>query len=199
MAGLWILVLLVLGILTWSLWPSPIIHDSYKTSLDQPFITEQPCRVDKIFDGISFNLTYPEFTNSDSVFYIDLLVRKEISDQNLLLNGCDYALELLLDFPYSRIMPGSRLIQPLDKNATQEFLFSVHINSRNPKEKGTLWIYLVSKDLSEEAETKVPLFVIPVEVGVRNLIGIPVKWIQYAGFALVIILLFVIFFTKKLK
>ena len=96
MAGLWILVLLVLGILTWSLWPSPIIHDSYKTSLDQPFITEQPCRVDKIFDGISFNLTYPEFTNSDSVFYIDLLVRKEISDQNLLLNGCDSALELLL-------------------------------------------------------------------------------------------------------
>lgn len=173
------LLIVLSGILIWSIQPSPEIITSYQYRNDIPAGDEQQCSEKEFITAYQFHLAYPEFIYSKETGFMTLILESQSSNhQEPEIIQCDFALELFFDLPQAIITPGASVIQTLESNSPQSFKFEI-ISSR-PKGRiiGTLWIYLLSKYSAGDSAERTPLFVIPVEINIRSFLGLSRFWVK---------------------
>lgn len=106
-------------------------------------------------------------------------------------NNCEYAFEINLEMGAALIEPNDRLIQPLADSEDQHFIFEIQPVDFEQIKMGDLWIYLNSTTPDSLGVNRLPLFVIPVEIELRSLLGISLIWLRFISLIAVFILLVV--------
>jgi hypothetical protein len=189
MAGVWILFILFLGIFFWSFFPAPIAEKSYPVEFNQPILQSQDCQIEKIFEKITFQTKHPAFVNFGSLANFKVILHKEFAVNSSSEIGCTYNVELLLEMEDALIKPNNRLIQPVADSKSQLFIFEVQPVKYERRKAGELWIYWNSTSPGTQAANRLPLFVIPVEIEIRSIFGIPSIWVRIGSLAAIFILL----------
>jgi hypothetical protein len=189
MAGVWILFILFLGIFFWSFLPAPIAEKSYPVEFNQPILQYQDCQIENIFEKITFQTKHPTFVNFGSLANFKVILHKKFAVNSSSEIGCTYNVELLLEMEDALIKPNNRLIQPVADSKSQLFIFEVQPVKYERRKAGELWIYWNSTSPGTQAANRLPLFVIPVEIEIRSLFGIPSIWVRIGSLAAIFILL----------
>lgn len=190
MAGLWILVIFFLGIFFWSIIPAPNIENSYSVDFSRPLFQNQVCPIEDSFPTITLNAKHPAFLHFGSKATFEVLVIKENAYGLKHEDDCDFSLELLLDLRSISIEPNDRLIQPLVDDQDQLFVYELQAGALDGKQEGDLWVYLISTSPDVQSPNRTPLFVIPVEIEIRSLLGIPMLWLRLVSLPAIFLLIF---------
>lgn len=120
-----------------------------------------------------------------------MLVQKEFVSDGSPANGCKRALEMHLDMGDVSVEPKDRLIQPLTDGEEQIFIFDIQPLVYQRTKTGDLWIYLNSTTLVHQGDNRLPLFVIPLKIELRSLLGIPLLWLRLGSITAIFVLLIV--------
>ncbi len=195
MAGLWLLFGFFLGIMVWSLWPSPIYNHTYNTDLDRIVLLNKECKAKRIFNRLSFHLVYPQYENASNVADLRINAEKAVN-LNELSGSCELSFEVFLDMPHVSINPGSHLIQPLTDNTDQVFRFEMRTQTTSKDMKGSLWVYMISTQDGQEID-RVPLFIIPINIGARTFLGISLPWVRMSAMIGMVIVVVFMIITRK--
>ncbi len=189
MAGVWIFFILFLGIFFWSFLPVPGIEKTFPVDFSQPIFQYQDCQIENTFERITFQIKHPAFVNFGSPANFEVILHKEFAGNSSSEIGCTYTVELLLEMEDALIEPNNRLIQLVADSKSQLFVFEVQPVKYERRKAGELWIYWNSTSPGTQAANRLPLFVIPVEIEIRSLFGIPLIWLRIGTLAAIFILL----------
>jgi hypothetical protein len=190
-AGFWIVLFLFLVIFFWSLLPTPIVEKSFPVDFNQPIFQNQDCRIDRTYRVITFHIKYPAALYFGNRALIEMLVQKELVSDGSPANGCRRALEMHLDMGDVSVEPKDRLIQPLTDIEDQFFIYEIQPIVHKRTRTGDLWIYLNSTTPDNQGVNRLPLFVIPIEIELRSLLGIPLLWLRLGSITAIFVLLIV--------
>jgi len=199
MAGLWILVIFFLGIFFWSIIPAPNIENSFSVDFSRPLFQNQVCPIEDSFPTITLNAKHPAFLHFGSKATFEVLVIKENAYGLKHEDDCDFSLELLLDLSDISVKPNDQLIQPLVNGLNQIFVYDLQAGDLERKQEGDLWVYLTSKSPDAQSPNRTPLFVIPVEIEIRSLLGIPMLWLRLVSLSAIILLISLKVFVGRLR
>jgi hypothetical protein len=189
LAGFWILFLIFLGILLWSILPSQSVENSYATEHDQGLFQDQVCKIEEHYKKITFHTKHPTFLHFGTQAMFEVLVTKDVASDINNEENCAHLLELRLDLDNISVKPNDRLFQPVIDNQAQYFVFELQPGNTKGKQNGNLWIYLNSTSIDAQTSNRTPLFVVPVEFEIRTLLGVPLPWVRLISLAAIILLI----------
>ena len=196
----WVFLLAFSAILIGSYWPLPEkvqvlrINQAY---LDDEQIAACP-QLTALLD-YDLQLAVPEkvWRSEESQIELDIYPIKKIkSPISTGSDSCNLTLEIKLDMDNLRIEPGDRIVVPFKGDFDQTFTFNITPYSTE-KAEGELWISADIYGAGGKQQSHMPLFVIPLEVEVVSIFGLPPIIVRYIClFALMI--QFVIAFRRRL-
>jgi len=183
-----ILVVFLIGLLIWEIWPDriEIVYLDFNKAQTKK-IQSINCRaVDYLLDR-QWEIKYPYSIskNEEKIISVNLL-DTSATDPPILIgkSECDIAIEVLLDISGIVTSPGSRIIEPYHIGSTLRFEWGVQ--AADGDVSGTIWIYLLSDENSGQF-SRYPLFALPVEVRTISLMGISPRMLRIILFSMIII------------
>ena len=195
-------ILILAVLLIWSFWPLP--KNNQVMQINQSYIDaeqlEQCPSLARLLE-YEFELLYPEKIWRSEENQISLALNRPLTQASMVENDresnlCNLTLEVKLDIDNLLVSPGDRIIDPFTGQDSQTFNFNITPYGSGVAE-GELWISADIYDGSGIYQTHVPLFVIPLEIEIVSIIGLPPTIVRYIClFALMI--QFVIAFRKRL-
>lgn len=195
-----ILILIFAAIFIWSLWPLPEAHQVYKVVgdyIDSDLIDDCPTLTGMV--GANVELDYPEKIWRSETAEILLSIYPEqtqyIADGDT-KSVCNLTLEATLAVSDLRIEPGERIVVPFSGVNSQTLIFSITSYSNNSV-AGKLWISADAYDIEGQSIGRVPMFVIPLEIEVISIFGLPPTIARY-GCVFALMLQLLIAFRKRL-
>lgn len=189
MAGFWILFFLFFGIFFWSILPPPLTERSFPVDSRPLIFLNQDCQIDRTLKNITFHTKYPAFLYFGETAKFEVFVEKELLTNISSANDCKYAFEIYLEMSNAFIAPNNRVIQPAADSYDQLFIFEIQPADFKRVKAGDLWIYIITTPPDAKSVNRLPLFVIPVEIKLRSLLGIPLPWLRLVSLSVVFTLL----------
>lgn len=188
-----ILVLVIIFLLCWSIWPMPIqtqvlrINEDYITQIDG----YECALVDQLLD-YSFELRIPQKIWKSEMDYIQLDLQRDsdsgTASEFLKDINCNLTVEAKIQADNLFVETGSRIIATFNGIDAQTFLFNISASGAQPAE-GQLWIAADVYDASGQIVKHLPLFIIPFQVEVVSILGLPPTIVRYACLFVLMILL----------
>lgn len=198
----------------WSVWPLPVATQELR--INQEYIAaiaadnDYDCPLlDQLLD-YSFELQIPEKIWISGTDYIllnlqridlqqtDLQQTEETSPGAADGDSCSLTLEARLDVDRLDVRRGTRVIAPFVGADAQTMLFEIGASDSGTA-SGELWIAADIYDSSAELAGHLPLFVIPVEIKVVSIFGLPPVMMRYLCLLVLMILLAIILRRRLLK
>lgn len=186
----------------WSVWPAAKIAMTLSYSdPSQSAETENHCENWVQFNNSEITLSYPQSIRYKEHGFVILTIEPSQSSFEERDEDCAVVLEAYLDMPDFDIEPGARIYEPLSTNHTQMIIFQITADRRTEIIKGNLWIHAIVADYRQAAkpDQRIPLFVIPLQIGVIDILGIPFPYLRIAFMGLALALLFGQVIMKWLK
>jgi len=172
------LIVLLVSILIWSIWPLPVATQSLHMNTDylnQKAILE--CKALRQLESFDFIIRSPQriWKGEPANLWL-ILNRKEASQTNV--TACTISLETQLDLPGVTVHPGARLITPFGSKEEQLILYAITANQEG-KTQGTLWIRAVYYAEAESSIETITLFSVPVSLEIKSIFGMPPIFVRY--------------------
>ncbi len=183
-----ILVVFLIGLLIWEIWPDriEIVHLDFNKDQTNKMQSINCQAMDYLLDR-QWEIKYPYSIskNEEKIISVNLL-DTSATDPPILIgkSECDIAIEVLLDISGIVTSPGSRIIEPYHIGSTLRFEWGVQ--AADGDVSGTIWIYLLSDENSGQF-SRYPLFALPVEVRTISLMGISPRMLRIIFFSMIII------------
>jgi len=183
-----ILVVFMIGLLIWEIWPDriEIIHLDFQEGQTNQIQSINCQEVDYLLDG-QWEIKYPESISKkeSKIISVNLLDTSAI-DPSIPMeeSKCDVAVEVLLDITGIAASPGSRIIEPYHIGSPLRFEWNVQAVDGDAS--GTIWIYIVLDEKGGQF-SRYPLFALPVEFRTILLLGVSPHILRIILFALTLI------------
>lgn len=186
---IWLMILPV-ALFVWTIIPLP--DQTQHMRVNAQFVTGEQVESCPLLNRLldyDFKVTLPaKVWQSQNAFIIINLARVEDSQTQITRDTCSRALETRLVLEDVTIQPGSTVIEPFIGADDQSFLFTINTTTANDA-KGQLWIFADIYDASTGTSQHLPLFVVPVEIEVRSMLGLPPDVVRYVCLLCLLIIL----------
>ncbi len=183
-----ILVIFLIGLLLWEVWPErvEIVHLDFKKDQTNQIQTINCRAVDSLLDR-RWEIRYPYSISKFETKTVSIVLLDSSLTNSSIAAGepeCDIAIEVLLDVSGIETSHGSRIIEPYHIGSPMRFEWGVQ--AADGDASGTIWLYLLS-DGEGEQFSRYPLFALPVEFRTNSLIGISPRILRMGLFFLILI------------
>jgi len=187
LAGLGICVLLFI----WSMWPN--VKDSRElrfSKQSESMHADFECQRFLELLRSKVTLSYPRSIWYMQTNHLILSIEYHQSQADSLKDNCAVVLETFLDIADLHIEPGPRIYEPIAGNMNQVFIFRITADRNTGIYKGNLWIYAnISDEKIPTGPIRVPLFAVPLQIKLNDLLGIPHNILRSGSLVLFLILL----------
>jgi len=182
-----ILVVFLVGLLLWEIWPDciEIVHLVFKKNQSGQLLLINCTELEYLLDK-QWEIKYPQLITKNETKKISVVLLDTSPANSFIVAGeseCDMAIEVFLDISGTAISPGSRIIEPYFMGSPLRFEWE--IQAVNEDVNGTIWIYMVV-DGNEGQLSRYPLFAYPVELRINTFLGFPPRVLRFTLMALVI-------------
>jgi hypothetical protein len=172
-----ILLVIGLGFLFWSVFPNGIVRESYTINPDLVLLEKVP-RCDR-FDQLlasEFILEYPQSVGYSGSGKVVVTIQHAIETSTVKKESnepsdCTVALEIEIETQKLLIEPGNKIRALFNGVSAQEFRFQLSPLAHE-RVKGIIWIYSIISQEKVNPSMRTPLFAIPFEIRVKSLFGI---------------------------
>jgi len=169
-----VIVIFLLGLLLWELWPEKVetVYLDFQKNLGEQ-IYELNCQVINTLLDRKWEIRYPDIISKNETKMVSAILLDPSSTEVSTSsdeNECDIAVEVYLDVPGIETVPGQRLIEPFQIEAPLRYEWA--IQKREGDLSGTIWIYLLLSDKNEGKISRYPLFALPIEFRTISFFGI---------------------------
>lgn len=184
------LLVLCTGLFIWSIWPHSNVMISTKIERRTEFMNvEKSCGLISQLLDAEFLLKYPKsISYQGSGLLIFQITPKHETETNH-QSACSLVVETFFDMGDVDIQPGSRIFEPFKGKQIQTIIYHVLMDQRNLLREGNFWVYAVINQHNESESKRLPLFVFPIKMEIKQIFGIPPAIIR-TGSLFVSILLF---------
>lgn len=180
---------LLVAIIFWELTPTNYETKTFTLDPELVLIEEESCLEESGILDDEWVLSYPDPIDRNSAGTLFLTSAKTGNGEgNLDPNGCAVLVITKLSLLNTELDPGEIIYSQyiVSQNTRREWT----IQARNENISGDLWIYIKS-DAERDIAGAVPLFVIPISIEVREILGVAPRLFRLiTGFACGIIALF---------
>jgi len=186
----------------WSIWPAEKIESVLSFSSPSEFFEiDIDCTTWVQLINSAFTISFPKTIRYDEKDFVTFTIDPASHAFKEQEEDCGVVLEAYLDMPDVDIEPGTRIFEPLSIDQTQMILFKITADRRPENIKGDLWIHAITTDNQQSTnhDQRNPLFVIPLQIGLIDVIGIPIQYLRVAFLGLALVFLFGPVITKWLK
>ena len=183
-----ILVVFLVGLLLWEIWPDPIeiVHLVFKKNQSSQLLSINCQDLEFLLDK-PWEIKYPQLITKNETKKITVVLL-DTSPINLFVGAeepeCDVAIEVFLDISGIAISPSSRIIEPYYLGSPLRFEWEIQAVDEDVS--GIIWIYVVEYYNGEEL-SRYPLFAYPVELRINTLMGFSPRVLRIILLAFVII------------
>lgn len=180
-----ILVIFLIGLLLWEIWPDriEIIHLNFnKDQTNQIQLIN--CRTVDLLLNRQWEIKYPYSISKFGPKIISVVLSGSSLTNSSIISGeseCDIAIEVLLDVSGIITSPGTRIIEPYHIGIPLRFEWDVE--AANDEMSGTIWIYILV-DENGGQYSRYPLFALPIEIRSISLMGISLRTVRIILFSL---------------
>lgn len=183
-----ILVVFLVGLLLWEIWPDPIeiVHLVFKKNQSSQLLSINCQELEFLLDK-PWEIKYPQLITKNETKKITVVLL-DTSPINSFVGAeepeCDVAIEVFLDISGIAISPSSRIIEPYYLGSPLRFEWEIQAVDEDVS--GIIWIYVVEYYNGEEL-SRYPLFAYPVELRINTLMGFSPRVLRIILLAFVII------------
>ena len=183
-----ILVVILVGLLLWEIWPDPIeiVHLVFKKNQSSQLLSINCQELEFLLDK-PWEIKYPQLITKNETKKITVVLL-DTSPINSFVGAeepeCDVAIEVFLDISGIAISPSSRIIEPYYLGSPLRFEWEIQAVDEDVS--GIIWIYVVEYYNGEEL-SRYPLFAYPVELRINTLMGFSPRVLRIILLAFVII------------
>lgn len=178
----------IAGVLVWPLWINPKVERTYIYDSENGLFDPLVCGLDASLKDTRLTVAYPKSINKGGLAQIEIWPVFNWVNENSDAKSCNWAFEVLLQMDHAFITPRETIIQPVTAAADQVMKFEIRARESPRVLEGRLWIYVLSGGEGLAMTDRTPLFVIPLEIEVRSLFGVPPGWASSASFAILALL-----------
>ena len=183
-----ILVIFLIGLLLWEIWPDrvEIVYLNFRKDQTKQMQEIDCPAIDSLLDR-RWEIRYPYSISKIETKTVSVVLLDSSLKHTAISTGeseCDIAIEVLLDVSNTVIKPGPRIIEPYHIGSPLRFEWGVQATDGDVS--GTIWIYVLSEE-SKEQLFRYPLFALPVKIKNNSLIGISPRILRIILFALILI------------
>ena len=189
----WIAIALSIITWAWSIWPSEKVESVFFASKPTELMeTKNDCdSLGQLFNS-SFDVRYPKNLRYFEQDFLALTINPGQPNLKLHEDNCAVVLEAFLDISDVDIKPGPRIINPISANSHQMISFQITADRRTESIEGNLWIHANMTDKLEATytEKRIPLFVIPIQIELIDVLGIPFQVLRLILMSVALLLIF---------
>jgi hypothetical protein len=182
-----VLVIFLVGLLLWEIWPDriEIVHLDFRKNQSSQLLSINCQELDLLLDK-QWEIRYPHLITKNETKKISVVLLDTSSANSFIVteeSECDMAIEVFLDISGTAISPGSRIIEPYYLGSPLRFEWEIQAVDEDVS--GIIWIYLVVDGDGGQFSRR-PLFAYPVELRVITLMGFPPRVFRIIILALAI-------------
>lgn len=176
--GIYILLLLGLGVYWWTISPTGRINEAYTINPNFSLFSEEwNCSLLNDLLNSEFIVDYPKAIGNKETGVVIVTIanslRKIASNNNINTSvPCTISLEVFVELKEMIIEPGKRTIESFSGAPLQNFIFEIS-PLVDGEEKGTIWIHANISNWGGAKAERIPLFAIPFTTRVKSCYGIP--------------------------
>jgi len=195
----WVGMAICITVAIWSIWPSGEMKQSL-TFQDQSNTLSVGMACPNLIQLINSQVTIqiPRFVRYMDSDVISLTIIPGKSEAEQGQDECAVVLEVNLDIPGLKIEPGAHIFLPLTgSQQIRNLFFQVTGDQRKNAFDGNIWIYanITANQNGNRKALRVPLYVIPVEIKLKDLFGIPYSYLKFGS----LLILLLLFFEPKIR
>lgn len=195
------LVLSILGLLIWSVWPSPRSQTTAKITQINHILDQSPsCNLLSVLLQSTYDLTYSEKIGYKESGWLILAI---VPRENLTMEvdaQCRIVIETFLDIGDLNLNPGSRILEPFTGNKKQVIRYQYIMDQKPKPRNGNLWVYALLFQADGDDLIRLPLFAFPISIRQKGIFGVsPITLRIISIFLLVILFVISLVMIKKAK
>jgi len=189
----WVVIASALIAWAWSIWPGQKVERIFFVSTPNELIqNKNDCvSLGKLINS-SFSVRYPKFLRYLDQDSLVMIINPDQSFVEKSGEKCAVVLETYLDVQDADIRPGARIFEPISSNPNQMITYQITADRRTKNIEGNLWIHAIvtfNRQMTH-TEQRIPLFVIPLQIGLIDVLGIPFQFLRLIFICLAVMLSF---------
>lgn len=190
MRRIWIFLLsLSLFLVIWSFWPAEKID--VQQSLKYPVEEASVVNCDLLEDFLAHDIhwRYPSYLNKSEMARMTITFESQNKDardygEDGKGAACTMTVQAVMNMPFAEIYPAQSAIEPFTGLERQSFIFEIIPNRERQYIQGDLLISVNVLEAETDREEHFLIHVVPIEIKVRSLAGIPPHLVRVFGLAL---------------
>jgi len=195
-----ILELILLLLLIWSVWPSPLEQTTSSMAQTTQLLDQSPsCNLLGVLLQSTYALTYSEkigYKESGWLIMEIIPQEKQIIEED---SQCRIVIECFFDMGDLSLNPGSRILEPYKGKNRQIIRYEYTLDRMLKPHDGNLWVYALISQSDGGGPVRLPLFAFPVSIKQKEIFGVSPVTVRIISISLLMILVIYQLLRKKVK